>query len=160
MTNQQPDKAALTEDPTPISALYRNLLAHWNNRDASAYAALFADDGLVIGFDGSQMRGREAIETTLTNIFADHETASYVSKVRDVRYLSPDIALLHAVCGMVPAGASDINPAVNAIQALVASRKDDQWQIILFQNTPAQFHGRPDLSDALTNELPTLLQIP
>ena len=28
-----------------------------------------------------------------------------------------------------------------------------EWRISLFQNTPAQFHGRPDLVERLTREL-------
>jgi hypothetical protein len=58
---------------------------------------------------------------------------------------------------MVPPGRSDINPAVNAIQLLVASHRDGRWQIELFQNTPAAFHGRPELSAALTEELRSVL---
>lgn len=54
---------------------------------------------------------------------------------------------------MVPPGGSDINPAVNAIQSLVAVRREDLWRIALFQTTPAAFHGRPELSEQLTSEL-------
>jgi hypothetical protein len=67
--------------------------------------------------------------------------------------------VLHAVAGMVPPRQSDINPAVNAMQTLVATKPDGRWQIALFQNTPAQFHGRPHLSEALTEELRQLLQV-
>ncbi len=116
-------------------------------------ASLFVDDANVVGFDGSQMNGRAAIDAELGNIFADHRTAAYVGKVREVRFLSGDVAVLRAVVGMLPPGGSDINPATNAIQSLVALRDGDRWRITLFQNTPAQFHGRPGLSDALTKEL-------
>lgn len=116
-------------------------------------ASLFVDDANVVGFDGSQMDGKAAIEAELGRIFADHRTAAYVAKVRKVRFLSGDVAVLRAVVGMVPPGGSDINPATNAIQSLVALRDGDQWRLTLFQNTPAQFHGRPELSDALTKEL-------
>jgi len=54
---------------------------------------------------------------------------------------------------MVPPGKSDINPETNAIQSLIAVRSGDGWQIALFQNTPAQFHGRPEQAKALTEEL-------
>jgi hypothetical protein len=48
---------------------------------------------------------------------------------------------------------ADINPAVNAVQSLLAVKQDGRWRIALLQNTPAAFHGRPDLSDQLTAEL-------
>lgn len=140
-----------------IRALYRDLLDSWNKRSAEAFAALFAPDGYVIGFDGSHMSGRAEIAATLGQIFADHLTAPYVSKIKEVRILSPDVAVLHAVVGMVPPGQSDINPAVNAIQTLMAVRRDDTWSISLFQNTPAQFHGRPDLVQQMTDELRQLI---
>jgi hypothetical protein len=54
---------------------------------------------------------------------------------------------------MVAPGASDINPALNAIQSLVAVRRDGNWQVQLFQNTPAAFHGRMAEAEALSEEL-------
>ncbi len=150
-----PDAAASEE--APIVAVYRRLLESWNDHDAAAFAALFDEDANVVGFDGSPMNGRMEIEATLRQIFADHETAAYVGKVRGVRLLTPDVAVLRAVVGMVPPRGVDINPAVNAMQTLVAARRDDHWRIALFQNTPAQFHGRPEVSASLTEELRQLL---
>ena len=140
-----------------VRAMYRAILAGWNAQDAHAFAAAFADDGEVIGFDGSRVVGRGQIEEEMARIFADHATGSYVGIARSVRQLGPDIALLDAVSGVVPAGANAINPDLNAIQSLVAQRQADGWRVILYQNTPAAFHGRPELADALTAELTTEL---
>jgi uncharacterized protein (TIGR02246 family) len=140
-----------------VSALYYALLDAWNRHDAAAYAALFTDDGYVVGFDGSEMRGREEIERSLSAIFADHETGRYVAKVRAERTVSDDVSLLSAVAGLVPAGRSDLDPKLNAIQTLVATRDDETWRIAQFQNTPAQLHGRPEAVEALTNELRALV---
>jgi uncharacterized protein (TIGR02246 family) len=136
-----------------VQALYRALLAAWNADDADAFAALFADDGQVVGFDGSEIARRASIAEQMAAIFADHATGSYVGIVRSVRPLGGDAALLRAVSGVVPAGESDFKPELNAIQSLVAERRDGSWQIILYHNTPAQFHGRPELVEALTEEL-------
>jgi hypothetical protein len=54
---------------------------------------------------------------------------------------------------MVPAGRSDLEPTLNAVQALVAEQREGQWRVVLYQNTPAQFHGRPELVESLTEEL-------
>lgn len=150
---QAPDDATFA-----VTALYRRLLDCWNMQNATAYAALFAHQGHVVGFDGSLMHGKAEIEATLSAIFADHPTATYVSKVRGVDFLAPDVAVVRAVVGMVPRGGSEINPATNAIQSLVAVRQGESWKIALFQNTPAQFHGRPQLAEALTSELQALVQ--
>lgn len=141
----------------PVTGLYRQLLECWNRRDAEAFASCFTDDGSSIGFDGSPMNGREEIAATLRQIFADHVTATYVSKVREIRSLAPDVALLRAIVGMVPPGQEDINPAVNALQTVVAVLHVDGWRIALLQSTPAQFHGRPEMAEALTQELRALL---
>lgn len=141
-----------------VSSLYRRFLDSWNERDAGAMAALFVEDGLLVGFDGSLMHGSQEIETTIGQIFAEHETAPYVGLVRDARQLTSASALLHAVAGMPVRGTSDINPDVNTIQNLVAVRQHGRWQIALLQNTPAQFHGRPEASQVLTEELQQVLQ--
>jgi uncharacterized protein (TIGR02246 family) len=39
--------------------IYERLLTAWNSRDAKAYAALFAGDAAMVGFDGSQLAGAE-----------------------------------------------------------------------------------------------------
>jgi uncharacterized protein (TIGR02246 family) len=146
-------------DDSEVGALYWELLDCWNRRDAHAYAALFEQEGHVVGFDGSVMNGRAEIEAHIGQVFADHMTAAYVGKVRGVRFLTPEVAVLRAVAGMVPPGQSAINPAVNAIQTVVAAKDEDgQWRIALFQNTPAQFHGRPEVGLQLTEELGELLE--
>ncbi len=147
----------LSPDERAIHALYRQVLDGWNARNGDAFAAPFTDDGETIGFDGSQHIGRAEIAATLNQIFADHVTATYVAKVRNVRILGADAAVLRAVVGMVPPGQSQINPAVNAIQTLVATRRDGAWRVALLQSTPAQFHGRPELAEQLTEELQQLL---
>jgi uncharacterized protein (TIGR02246 family) len=152
------EQDAPSSDEMEVRTLYRELLDGWNQRNPDAFAAPFAENGEVIGFDGSQMTGRVEIASTLQQIFADHVTAPYVSKVRSVRLLSPEVVILHAIVGMVPPGQSDLNPAVNAHQTLVAAKRDGTWRIELLQNTPAQFHGRPELVQQMTEELRQLLE--
>src|SRR5258706_9698965 len=142
-----------TTDETQVRVLYQSWLDSWNRRNAAELAYLCTIDVNVIGYDGSQMNGSAEIKSVIGQIFADHQTSAYIGIVREVRFLAPGVAILRAVVGMIPRGQSDINPAVNAIQSLVATKQDGQWRITLFQNTPAAFHGRPDLSDQLTEEL-------
>ena len=133
--------------------LYRRVVDGWNAGDAEAMAAPVARDGLMIGFDGSQLVGRDEIASELGRIFADHGTADYVTKVRRVWELSDDAALLWAVVGMPSPETGDIIADRNAVQTLLATRGAEDWSVALFQTTPAQLHGRDDLSEALTKEL-------
>lgn len=144
-------------DEAAIRELYRRVLAGWNARDAEAFAAPFAEDGDTIGFDGSRHAGREDIATTIGGIFAHHPTGKYVGKVRRVRFIAPGAAILDAVAGIIPVGQVDIRPELNAVQTMVVAKAADGWRIALYQNTPAQYHGRPELAEALTEELRALL---
>ncbi|MBL0744609.1 SgcJ/EcaC family oxidoreductase [Chryseolinea lacunae] len=155
--NAHTPNASPSPHERPIQNLYAQLLQHWNDRDANGFSRLFHPQGLAIGFDGSELQGREAIYRELSAVFRDHSTGSYVARVKTIRFLKDDIAIVHAVAGMLPAGEHYINPALNAIQILVATRTHDVWEINLFQNTPAQFHGRPELATQLTAELAALL---
>lgn len=136
-----------------VETLYRSLLTAWNEQNAPAVAALFMPESQVIGFDGSIMNGPDEVATELGRIFADHMTARYVALIRGVQFLRPDVAVLYAAAGMIPPGQSDVNPALNVIQNLVVVQQNGQWCVALYQNTPAAFHGRPELRDQMTAEL-------
>jgi len=140
-------------DEQQVRSLYNNLLSYWNNANAAAYAGLFAIDGNAIGFDGSQMNGKDAVEKEISAVFANHKTAAYVGIIRELRSPAPGIFILRAVAGMIPPGTKKIRPEVNAIQTLVAQKEKEGFRIAVFQNTPAAFHGRPELSKQLTEEL-------
>ncbi len=150
-------ETATSEDVRQVVSLYRNLLDCWNRRAADEFAALFTEAGSVVGFDGSQVNGRPDVALHLREIFAHHATPRYLGKVREVRFPTDDVAILRAVSGLIPPGQSDLNPALNAVQTLVAARHAGAWRVEMYQNTPAAFHGRPDLSEALTEELRNLL---
>jgi uncharacterized protein (TIGR02246 family) len=149
--------ASTASDEMSVRTLYQQLIDGWNRRDSATLAGLLAEDGELIGFDGSQMTGPAQVASELGRIFADHQTPPYVAKVRGVRLVAPGAAILRAVVGMVPPGQSDIDPQLNAQQTLVAAQHEAQWRIALFQTTPAQFHGRPELVQQLTDELRQLL---
>jgi uncharacterized protein (TIGR02246 family) len=81
----------------------------------------------------------------MSKIFADHETGRYAVKVRSVRSLGRQAMILRAIAGLVPSGRTAIRSETNSHQTVVAEERRGQWRIVLFQNTPAQFHGRPGL---------------
>jgi uncharacterized protein (TIGR02246 family) len=136
-----------------VRRLYAAILDGWNRADGDAFANPFAEDGEVIGFDGTPVAGRTNIAEAMNAIFRDHKTGSYVGVVRHVREVGEGAALLRAVSGVVPAEAEDINPALNTIQSLVAEQQNGVWRVVLYHNTPAAFHGRPDDADKLSAEL-------
>lgn len=148
----QPQTMTATEEDA-VRALYLNLLRKWNGRDAEAFAACFMDDGSIIGFDGTVVNGSAGIASHLGAIFASHQTPAYVEKVKHVRFLSDEVAVLQGFAGMPSLVTATINPTLNSIQSLVAHKHNGVWRVALFQNTPAQFHGRPEAVAEMTEEL-------
>lgn len=133
--------------------LYGRLIEAWDKRNARDFALQFASDGSIVGFDGSQVNGQLDIGAHVSEVFTHHQTPRYVAIVREVRLLASEVTLLRANTGLVPSGKDDIDPALNAVQSMVAVQKGGAWKIALFHNTPAAYHMRPDLAKQLTEEL-------
>ena len=153
-----PGESAGAEAEKAARELYERLIQAWNKRNARDYALLFASNGSIVGYDGSQVDGQLEVGAHVSEIFSHHQTATYVTIVREVRPISTDVVLLRANAGMVPPGKDEINPERNAVQSMVAARKGGNWEIALFQNTPATYDGRPELSKKLTEELRVVLR--
>ena len=151
MTSAHPNDAQ-------IRALYAQFLDGWNRRSGAAVAAAFADDGDIVGYDGTHHHGRLAIAADFRQIFAGHQTATYVAVVRSVRPIAAGVAVLLAHAGMIPPGDSDINPRYATVHTVVAVDEGaDRWRISLLQATPAAWPGRPEAREALAEELRGLL---
>ncbi len=58
---------------------------------------------------------------------------------------------------MVSPEQSDINSTVNTHHTVVFVKYDVYLEVEIFQNTLAQFHGRPELVEQMTEELRQLL---
>ena len=136
-----------------IEAIYENLINSWNETNAQAFSDLFSDSGTLVGFDGTTASGRQDIYDHLSSVFADHTPAKFVSIIRDIKVLCPTVGLLRAVAGMARSAEKKINPKTNTIQSLVVVSEMGHFRIVLFQNTPAAFHGRPQVVEHLTDEL-------
>ncbi len=141
-----------------IRALYAAFLDGWNRRSGAAVAAGFADDGDIIGFDGTHHRGRLSIAADLRQVFGSHQTPTYFGVVRSVRPMAPGVAVLLAHAGMIPAGSNDFDPDLHTVHTLVAVDEGaGRWRISLLQSTPAAWHQHPEARAALTEELRGLL---
>jgi uncharacterized protein (TIGR02246 family) len=140
-----------------VQDLYHRFLSAWNDRDARGMADHFTGDAEMIGYDGSQAIGRDEIYSHLSPIFENFPTPPYYGKVKSISVLSDNAVILRAIAGMVPIGKTDLSPELNTHHTLVAVKEGESWLIKLFQNTPAQFHGRPELVEKMTKELKELV---
>lgn len=136
-----------------IRAVYLRMIQAWNDRNAEAFAAQFAEFGTAVGFDGTEHSNPGALARDLGAIFKDHPTAMYVVKIRGVDTIASDVAILRAVAGMVPPGEKELKAENNAVVRIVAVNRDGAWKIAQLTNTPARYDGRPDAAKALSAEL-------
>ena len=146
-------------DEAAIRALYQQAMDGWNKGSGEAFAAPFAEDGDLVGFDGTHLKGRQEITSFHQQLFDTYVKGTrLVGKIRSVRFLTSDVALMHVVGGTIMAGQTDIEPERNSVQTLVATKDNKgEWRLAAFQNTRAQYLGRPEQAQSLTEELRRLL---
>jgi uncharacterized protein (TIGR02246 family) len=123
-------------DEVAVRDLYQQLMDGWNRGSGEAFAAAFTEDGDLVAFDGTHFKGREEIAPFHEELFDKWLKGSrLVGKVKDVWFLSPGVALMHAVGSTVMRGKSEPSPERDSIQTLVAVRQDGEWRLAAFQNT-------------------------
>ncbi len=123
-------------DEAAIRDLYRELMDGWNRGSGDSFAAAFTEDGDLIGFDGTHFQGRQKIAPFHQELFDKWlKGTRLVGHVKSVRFLSPDVALIHAVGSTVMRGKTRPSPERDSIQTLVAVRRGGEWRLAAFQNT-------------------------
>jgi uncharacterized protein (TIGR02246 family) len=136
MSTREEASANDSTDEAAVRALYQQLMDGWNQGSGEAFAAVFTEDGDLVGFDGTHLKGRQEIAPFHQQLFDKWLKGSrLVGQVKDVRLLHPDIALMHAVSGTVMRGKSEPVPERDSIQTLVATHQDGEWRLAAFQNT-------------------------
>ena len=84
-------------DEKTLSGLFQQMIDGWNQGDGQAYAAPFTDDADYVIVDGKHVKGRETIAFGHQYIFHTVFKGSKMrGQVKDIRFLSADIALMHA----------------------------------------------------------------
>ena len=116
--------------------LYRELMEGWNRGSGEDFAAVFTEDGDLVAFDGTHFEGRAQIAPFHQELFDKWMKGTrLVGRVKDVRFLSPNVALMHAVGSTIKRAKSVPSPERDSIQTLVATRQNGEWRLAAFQNT-------------------------
>ena len=143
-----------SNDEAAIRELYQQMIDGWNAGKGDAFAAPYTDDSDFIGFDGTYMKGHQQIASFHQMLFDKFVKGSrLIGKIRSIRFVREDVAIMIAVGGTLMAGQSDIDPDRNSVHTLVAVKRNVKWYFTAFQNSRAQFIGRPAEAHALTEEL-------
>ena len=82
------------------------------------------------------MRGREQIAAVHQELFERWLRGSRLVEERtEVRFVGPDVAIVHSIGGTVMRGKAEPAPERDSIQTLMAVRRDGAWSFDSFQNT-------------------------
>lgn len=135
---QQPDEAAIRQVQVSQAAA-------WNQRDARAYANLFAEDGDAVNMVGGWWKGRSEIERRVREgfevVFA--QSTLTITDV-DVRFLSPGMAVAHVRWTMMGTKAPPNMPEPReGIQLQILTKQPNGWVIASLQNTISVNTGPP-----------------
>jgi uncharacterized protein (TIGR02246 family) len=134
---------AIATEETAVRDVYQRLMAAWNQGSGEAFAAVFADDGHLVGFDGHHFKGRDEIAPFQQELFDKWLKGSrLVGTVQDVRFLGPDVAVMHAVGGTIMRGKSTPAPGRDSVQTLVVTRQGHEWADRRAPEHPAATHRR------------------
>ena len=128
-------------DEAVICTLYHQMMAGWNQGNADAFAAPFTEDADFIAFDGAHFKGNQEIVQTHQSLFETHlKGTRLIGHVTSVRFLTADVALMHAVGGTVTRGKSAPSSERDSIQTLVATKRGSDWRLAAFHNTSVTAH--------------------
>jgi uncharacterized protein (TIGR02246 family) len=130
-------------DEAAVRGLYQQLMDGWNLGSGDSFAAVFTEDGDLVAFDGTHFKGRKEIGPVHQQLFDKWiKGTRLVGRVEHVRFLNPDVALMHAVGGTMMPGKTEPSPERDSIQTLVATRQGGEWRLAAFQNTRVRSIGR------------------
>jgi uncharacterized protein (TIGR02246 family) len=123
-------------DEEAIRSLASKAAESWFDGDGKAYAALFDEDADYVTFGGIHLKGRDQIALAHQRLFEGPLAGSRLSlEVKGVRFLGPDIALMHVEGGVVEAGQTELTPARNSLQTLVVRKQAGEWHVAACQVT-------------------------
>ena len=123
-------------DVQALQDLFHQMQAGWNRGDGAAYAAPFTEDADFISVNGTYLKGRQAIAAAHQQLFEIRFRGSRLDGfVKQIRFLSDDLALLHLHGRPQIPGQALAAPEQYAIQTVIGIRQAEGWRFTAFQNT-------------------------
>ena len=110
----------------------------WNRHDMAAFAALYAENADFVNVLGLWLHGRAAIQEHHAAIHATRMKTSRLTALEtEVRFLRPDVALVHVhweLTGQIAQDGAALPPRQGVLSHVVA-KTGGKWLITSSQNT-------------------------
>jgi uncharacterized protein (TIGR02246 family) len=127
--------SVVTTADTALHELFDRMCAAWTAGDAAAYGECFTEDCDYVSYDGTHARGRREMVDNHDRLFRGVLAGSaLVGRVESIRYLRPDVTVLHATGSVLMPWRSGLPQRRLSRQTLVAVRGDGAWRIAALHN--------------------------
>ncbi|HEX7185819.1 MAG TPA: SgcJ/EcaC family oxidoreductase [Thermoanaerobaculia bacterium] len=129
-------------DESAVRALVQKCVEAWNRGSGEGFAAQFAEDSDYVVVNGMHIKGRQQNASNHQQIFDTFYKGTRLwAEVKSVRFLRPDVALMHTASKILKPGESEASPVPEAIQTWTVSKHGNAWLVDAFHNTPIQRQG-------------------
>jgi uncharacterized protein (TIGR02246 family) len=129
-----------------LMALFDRMCQMWTDGDAEGYGACFTADSDYVSYDGTRAIGRKPMVAAHDELFRGVLAGSgLIGEVESIRYLSPEIAVLHATGSVLTPWRNKLPRRRVSRQTLVAVRTADGWRFAALHNCrvrPVQIPAR------------------
>jgi uncharacterized protein (TIGR02246 family) len=128
----------MTTDEQAIRQVITEMTEGFNSHDGRAASRMYMPEARLVTVRGEVMEGQAAIEKGLTSIFETRaKTATHRTLAVSIRFLRPDIALVHVtneLSGLVAPEGTHLPPH-QELSLRVLAKQDGRWQVAAFHNT-------------------------
>ena len=128
-------RQARAEDEAAIRKIVTRLEEGWNAGSGKEFAASFDEDADYVVVNGARVKGRKEISEGHQRIFDTfYKDSRLTPSIQTVRFLSDTIALAHIEWRLKRADSRE----TRSMNSLVLTKKNGQWGITAFHNTPIE----------------------
>ncbi|MGH3332859.1 MAG: SgcJ/EcaC family oxidoreductase [Nocardioidaceae bacterium] len=118
-----------------LHALFERMCTTWTAGDAQGYGACFTEDSDYVSYDGALARGLIPMVESHDRLFRGVlKESALVGDLESIRYLRPDVAILHATGSVLMPWRSTLPKRRLSRQTMVAVDTSDGWRIAALHN--------------------------
>lgn len=137
-------------DEQAIQQVVNTMETGWVQKNGETFASVFADAHDYIVWNGYYFPGftRQRNAEAHQGLFnGPYKTYDVKFKIDKIRFLRPDLALVHVYGGGYQKGKS-IPENPNVLMSMILEKKDGSWKIIAFHNLDLETFEKKEIGDS------------
>ena len=120
--------ASNSADEDAIRAIHQRMIDAWNAGDGAAFAAPFSDEADFVAWDGTHLKERQQIATFTQRVIDTVAKGSRLEgEVKFVKFLSPQLAVVHSAVRVTPAGQTKTSPSRDSMELTAVTKRNGKW---------------------------------